>query len=102
MNDLKNECMLLFRFIECTNQMLVADPHPEGKPSKEEKDQLKAQLMKALQRVEVAKPRLRQHLLETYKAQQRKAAAAAAAAVPVSDSQHTQQEMTMSDDGAET
>eukprot|EP00802_Teleaulax_amphioxeia_P004315 Tamp_04319.p1 GENE.Tamp_04319~~Tamp_04319.p1 ORF type:complete len:487 (-),score=82.07 Tamp_04319:1703-3163(-) len=96
-NDLKNECILLFRFIECTERMLVADPHPEGKPSKEDQKQLKAQMMKALERMEVAKPRLRQHLLETYKAQQRKAAAAAAAAVPVSDSQHTQQEMTMSD-----
>ena len=96
-NDLKNECILLFRFIECTNRMLVADPHPEGKPCKEDQKQLKAQMMNALERMEVAKPRLRQHLLETYKAQQRKAAAAAAAAVPVSDSQHTQQEMTMSD-----
>ena len=76
MMDCRAECILLMRFIECSQLMLITDKHPEGKLSKEDKEQCKANLDSALRRLEVAKPRLKQHLLQLYKEQLRRAAAA--------------------------
>ena len=64
------------RFVECSQLMLISDKHPGEKLSKEEKEQCKANLDSALRRLEVAKLRLKQHLLQLYKAQLRRAAAA--------------------------
>lgn len=64
------------RFVECSQLMLISDKHPGGKLSKEEKEQCKANLDSAIRRLEVAKPRLKQHLLQLYKEQLRRAAAA--------------------------
>ena len=81
MMDCRAECILLMRFIECSQLMLITDKHPEGKLSKEDKEQCKANLDSALRRLEVAKPRLKQHLLQLYKEQLRRAAAANTTAV---------------------
>ena len=67
---------MLVRFVECSQLMLISDKHPGEKLSKEEKEQCKANLDSALRRLEVAKLRLKQHLLQLYKEQLRRAAAA--------------------------
>ncbi len=67
--DCKAECILLICFIECSQLMLITDKHPERQLSKEEKEQCKANLDSALRRLEVAKPRLKQHLQQLYKEQ---------------------------------
>ena len=81
MMDCRAECILLVRFIECSQLMLITDKHPEGKLSKEDKEQCKANLDSALRRLEVAKPRLKQQIQQLFKEQLRRAAAANTTAV---------------------